>query len=93
VAHLGKILYDKKGKAKQTQPSYDNTTAGVNKPMEGETIVVGYVTRKGISLTNARKRPGEIKRKRLASKISNTYTNKVDKKAATPYKRIMGWLH
>jgi hypothetical protein len=35
VARLGKALYDKKGKAKQTQPPHDNTTAGVNKPIEG----------------------------------------------------------
>jgi hypothetical protein len=30
VARLGKALYDKIGKAKQIQPSQDNTTAGVN---------------------------------------------------------------
>jgi hypothetical protein len=35
LARLGKALYDKKGKAKQIQPTQDNTTAGVNKPMEG----------------------------------------------------------
>jgi hypothetical protein len=34
VARLGKALYDKKGKAKQIRPLQDNTTAGVNKPME-----------------------------------------------------------
>jgi hypothetical protein len=28
VACLGKALYDKKGKAKQIQPTQDNTTAG-----------------------------------------------------------------
>jgi hypothetical protein len=39
VAHLGKALYDKKSKAKQTQPPQDNTTVRVNKPMEGETMV------------------------------------------------------
>jgi hypothetical protein len=39
VAHLGKTLYDKKGKAKQIRPPQDNTTAGVNKPMEGETMI------------------------------------------------------
>jgi hypothetical protein len=39
VAHLGKVLYDKKGKAKITQPPQDNTTARVNKPMEGETVL------------------------------------------------------
>jgi hypothetical protein len=54
VARLGKALYDKKGKAKQIQPLKDNTTAGVNKPMEGETVIVGYATRKARSLTNAR---------------------------------------
>jgi hypothetical protein len=31
MVHLGKALYDKKGKAKQIQPPQDNTTAGVNK--------------------------------------------------------------
>ena len=39
VARLGKALYDKKGKAKQIQPPQDNTTAGVNKPVEGETVI------------------------------------------------------
>jgi hypothetical protein len=39
VARLGKAFYDKKGKAKQTQPPQDNTTAGVNKHGEGETVV------------------------------------------------------
>jgi hypothetical protein len=39
VAHLGKALYDKKGKTKLIQPPQDNTTAGVNKPMEGETVI------------------------------------------------------
>ena len=37
VARLGKALYDKKGKAKQIQPPQDNTTAGVNKPVDVET--------------------------------------------------------
>jgi hypothetical protein len=36
MACLGKALYDKKGKAKQIQPPHDNTTAGVNKPVKGE---------------------------------------------------------
>jgi hypothetical protein len=38
VARLGKALYDKKGKVKQIQSPQDNTTAGVNKPVEGETV-------------------------------------------------------
>jgi hypothetical protein len=39
VARLGKALYNKKGKAKQIRPPQDNTTTGVNKPMEGETMI------------------------------------------------------
>jgi hypothetical protein len=39
VARLGKALYDKKGKAKQIQPPQDNTTVGVNKHVEGETMI------------------------------------------------------
>jgi hypothetical protein len=44
VARLGKALYDKKGKAKQIQPPQDNTTAGMNKHVEGETVICGYAT-------------------------------------------------
>jgi hypothetical protein len=47
VTRLGKALYDKKGKAKQTQPPQDNTTAGVNKPREGETVVCRLCHKKG----------------------------------------------
>jgi hypothetical protein len=43
---------------------------------------VGYAIRKDTSY--ARQRPGKTGKK-PTSKISNTYTNKVDKKAATPY--------
>ena len=38
VARLGKALYEKKGKAKQIRPPQDNTTAGVNKPMEANSM-------------------------------------------------------
>jgi NAD-dependent dihydropyrimidine dehydrogenase PreA subunit len=47
VARLGKALYDKKGKAKQTQPTQDNTTVGVNKPVEGETVVCWLYRKEG----------------------------------------------
>ena len=47
VARLGKALYDKKGKAKQIQPPQDNTTAGVNKPMEGETVICRLCHKEG----------------------------------------------
>jgi hypothetical protein len=39
VARLGKALYDKKDKAKQIQPPQDNTTAGMNKSVEDETVI------------------------------------------------------
>jgi hypothetical protein len=45
----------------------------------------GYVIRKSISLTSAKAKTGGEKKKRPTSKIFNTYINKVDKKAATPY--------
>jgi FtsZ-binding cell division protein ZapB len=54
VARLGKALYEKKGKAKQIRPSQDNTTAGVNKPVKGETVIC-RLCHKAISLSNARR--------------------------------------
>jgi hypothetical protein len=47
VASLGKALYDKKGKAKQIQPPQDNTTAGVNKPVEGKTVICRLCHKEG----------------------------------------------
>jgi FtsZ-binding cell division protein ZapB len=47
VARLGMALYDKKGKAKQIQPPQDNTTAGVNKPVEGETVICRLCHKEG----------------------------------------------
>jgi hypothetical protein len=47
VARLGKTLHDKKGKAKQTQSPPNNTTEGVNKPMEGEIVVFRLCHKKG----------------------------------------------
>jgi hypothetical protein len=54
VARLSKVLYDNKDKAKQTQPPYDNTTAGVNKPVEGETVVCWLCHKEGHKSYNAR---------------------------------------
>jgi hypothetical protein len=87
VACLGKALYDKKGKAKQIQPPQDNTTAGVNKPVEGETVICRICHKKGHKSCKAKtgdKQKQKLKQK-PSSKISNTYINKVDKKATTPY--------
>jgi hypothetical protein len=47
VARLGKALYNKKGKAKQIHPPQINTTAGVNKPMEGETVICRLCHKEG----------------------------------------------
>jgi hypothetical protein len=83
VAHLGKALYDKKGKAKQIQPPQDNTTAGVNKPVEGETMICRLCHKEGDKSFQCKAKNGD--KQKPTSKISNTYIKKVDKKAATPY--------
>jgi hypothetical protein len=87
VARLGKALYDKKGKAKQIQPSQDNTTAGMNKPVEGETVICRLCHKEGHKSFQCKAKTGDKQKlkQKPTSKISNTYINKVDKKAATPY--------
>jgi hypothetical protein len=87
VALLGKALYDKKGKAKQIQPPQDNTTAGVNKPVEGETMICRLCHKEGHKSYQCKARIEDKKKlkQKTISKISNTYINKVDKKATTPY--------
>jgi FtsZ-binding cell division protein ZapB len=47
VARLGMALYDDKGKAKQIQPPQDNTTVGVNKPVEGKTVICRLCHKEG----------------------------------------------
>jgi hypothetical protein len=83
VARLGKALYNKKGKAKQIQPPQDNTTAGVNKPMEGETVICRICHKEGHKSFQCKAMTGD--KQKPSSKISNTYIKKVDKKTATPY--------
>jgi hypothetical protein len=89
VARLGNALYDKKGKAKQIQPPQDIINAGVNKPMEGETVICRLCHKEGHKSFQCKAMTGDKQRQKLkqkpTSKISNTYINKVDKKAATPY--------
>jgi FtsZ-binding cell division protein ZapB len=84
VARLVKALYDKKGKAKQIQPPQDNTTARVNKPVEGETMICRLCHKKGHK-SYIKAKTGDKQKQKPTSKISNTYINKVDKKAATLY--------
>jgi hypothetical protein len=89
AARLGKALYDKKGKAKQIQPPQDNTTAGVNKPVEGETMICRLCHKEGHKSYQCKADTRDKQRQKFkqkpTSKISNTYINKVDKRAATPY--------
>jgi hypothetical protein len=85
VARLGKDLYDKKGKGKQIQHSQDNTTAGVNKPVEGESVVCWLCHKEGQKSYQCKVKTGERRKKMPTSKISNTYINKVNKKVVTPY--------
>ena len=98
VARLTKDLTQVKGKAKQTQLHQDNTVKGVKKLDEGQ-IVVCYVCHKeGHKSYECKvKNGGEAKKKekRQTSKLSNTYTNKMGKKASTPYllkkKKMTRW--
>jgi hypothetical protein len=87
VAHLGKALYDKKGKAKKIQPPQNNSTVGVNKPVEGETVICRLCHKEGHKSLQceAKTRDKQKLKQKPTSEISNTYINKVDKKAATPY--------
>jgi hypothetical protein len=81
VARIGKGLYGKKSKAKQTQPPQDNTAAWVNKLGEGETVVCRLCRKKGHMSYQCKVKIGEKQKKRPTSKISNTYIKKVDKRA------------
>jgi hypothetical protein len=82
VARLGKALYDKKDKAKQIQPPQDNTTGGVNKPVEGETMICRLCHKEGHKSFHCKAKIGNKQKKKLkqkpTSKILNTYINKVD---------------
>jgi hypothetical protein len=87
VVHLGKALYNKKGKAKQNQPPQDNITARVNKLVEGETVICRLWHKEGHKSfqCKAKTRDKQKLKQKPTSKISNTYISKVDKKAAIPY--------
>jgi predicted nuclease with TOPRIM domain len=65
VTCLGKALYDKKGKAKQIQPPQDNTTAGVNKPMEGETVICRLCHKEGHKSFQCKAKTGDKQKEKL----------------------------
>jgi hypothetical protein len=85
VARLGNVLYDKKGRAKQIQHPNDNTTAEVNKPVERETVICRLCHKSYQCKAKTGDKQKQMLKQNPTSKISSTYINKVDKKAATPY--------
>jgi hypothetical protein len=74
VASIGKTLYDKKGKTKQIQPPQDNTTTGVNKPMEGKTVICRLCHKEGHKPFQCKVMTGDKQKlkQKPRSKISNT---------------------
>jgi hypothetical protein len=61
----------------------------VNKPVEGENVICRLCHKEGHESYQCKAKTTDKQRQKLKqklkSKISNTYINKVDKKAATPY--------
>jgi FtsZ-binding cell division protein ZapB len=68
VAHLGKALYDKKGKVKQIQPPQDNNTVGVNKPMEGEIVICRLCHKEGHKSYQCKGKIGDNQKQNLKQK-------------------------
>ena len=88
VARLTKDLTQVKGKTKQAQLHQDNTVKGVKKLDEGQIMVCYVCHKEGHKSYECKvKNGGGAKKKenKQTSKLTNTYTNKVDKKASTPY--------
>jgi hypothetical protein len=73
VARLGKALYDTKGKAKQIRPPQDNTTAGVNKPMEGETVICRLCQMEGHKSFQCKAMTGDKQRQRLKQNLQHLH--------------------
>ena len=98
VARLTKDLTQVKGKTKQAQLHQDNTVKGVKKLDEGQTVVCYVCHKEGHKSYECKVKNGgraKKKEKKQTSKLSNTYTYKVDKKASTPYllkkKKMTRW--
>ena len=89
-ARLTKDLTQVKGKTEQAHLYQDNTVKGVKKLDEGQTMVCYVCHKEGhksyeCKVKNERGAKKKEKNKKETSKLTNTYTNKVDKKASTPY--------
>ena len=78
-----------KGKAEQAQLHQDNTIKGVKKLDEGQIMVCYVCHKEGHKSYECKVKNGgrtkKKEKKKETSKLSNTYTNKVDKKASTPF--------
>jgi hypothetical protein len=57
----------------------------VNKPVEEETVIYKLCHMEGHKSYQCKAKTGDKQKQKPTSKISNTYINKVNKKAATPY--------
>jgi FtsZ-binding cell division protein ZapB len=75
VARLGKALYNKKGKVKQIQHPQDNTTAGVNKPMEGETVICRLCHKEGHKSFQCKAMTEDKQKQKLKQKTSSKIYN------------------
>jgi hypothetical protein len=86
---LEKSCITRKAKPNKSDLHMDNTTAGVNKPMEGGNVICRLCHKEGHKSFQCKAMTGDKQRQKLkkkpSSKISNTYIKKVDKNAATPY--------
>jgi hypothetical protein len=80
VARIRKALYDKKAKAKQIQPSQDNTTAEVNKPVEGKTVICRLCHKEGHKFYQCKAKTRDKQELKPMNKISNTYISKMDRR-------------
>jgi hypothetical protein len=58
---------------------------GVDKPVEGEIVVCWLCHKEGYKYYQCKTKIREKQMKKPTGKISNTYINKVNKKAATPF--------
>ena len=87
VTRLTKDLTQVKGKMDQAQHHQDNTVKRVKKLDEEQTVVCYVCHKEGHKSYECKVKNGggAKKEKKQTSKLSNTYTNKVDKKASTPY--------
>jgi hypothetical protein len=79
VTRFGKALHDKKGKAQQIQPPQDNTTARVNKPMEGKTVICRLCHKEGHKSFQCKAKTGDKQKQKLKQKAATPYLIKKKK--------------